>query len=338
MKNLNRSILCLSAIAVSAFACSQSYTATELSTGGYAMAVALGIAGGQFASHATLWGPGGIVDIHPAGHAYSAINDMVGSLSVGYVGSGNTGQLPAIWRGSEASLLTVPFTFVGGRAMATDGVQVVGTASENDPERGIGALHAILWDLSAGTSVDLGKNAYVYGVGGGQQAGAVIGGKGTTAGYWSGSRSSYTDLHVRGFSASVCSDTDGTTQVGYLGADIRVRHEGRPRDIRFYSAVTWNGNSASVNYLPSDYRHSFATAITGDTIVGYGNTTDAIGMPRDSHAIAWVGPNRDYVDLHALLPAEMRTSRAIGVDESGNIVGYGVTTGNVLKSFIWRRQ
>lgn len=337
MKNLNRSILCLSAIAVSAFACSQSYTATELSTGGYAMAVALGIAGGQFASHAVQWGPGGMLDLHPAGYNYSAINDMVGTLSVGYVGAAS-GQIPAIWRGSASTILLVPFAYVGGRALATDGVQVVGTASEGDPERGVGALHAILWDLGAGTSVDLGKNAYVYGVGGGQQAGATLGSKGTTAGFWRGARNSYTSLHIAGYDVSVCSDTNGATQVGYLGVDIRVRNEAKPRDIRFYSAVAWNGSSDSVSFLPSAYRHSFATAITGDTIVGYGNTTDAIGTPRDSHAVAWVGPNHDYVDLHALLPADMRTSRAIGVDESGNIVGYGVTTGNILKSFIWRRQ
>lgn len=338
MMKLNRTVPCLSAIAASVVATSQTYTATELSTGGYAMGVALGVAGGQFASHAVQWGPGGMVDLHPSGYTYSAINDMVGTLSVGYVGAGTSGQIPAIWRGSASSILDVPFAYIGGRAVATDGVQVVGSASEGDPERGVGALHAILWDLGAGTSVDLGKNAYVYGVGGGQQAGAVLGSKGTTAGLWRGTRNTYTDLHVRGFDVSVCYDTDGATQVGYLGVDIRVRNEARPRDIRFYSAVAWNGSSASVTFLPSSYRHSFATAITGDTIVGYGNTTDAIGTPRDSHAVAWVGPNHDYVDLHALLPADMRTSRAIGVDESGNIVGYGVTTGNVLKSFIWRRQ
>ncbi|MBL9000851.1 MAG: hypothetical protein JNK25_06915, partial [Phycisphaerae bacterium] len=180
-----------------------------------------------------------------------------------------------------------------------------------------------------------GTDANAAGVGGGVQVGWQNGSRGPTAALWRGSRNSAVDLHVTGQDSSVASDTDGTIQVGYVGLDVRVRNEARPRDIRFYTAGYWSGTADSFTALPSPYRHSFALAISPGFIVGYGNTTDAIGTPRDSHAVAWVGPDHEFVDLHALLPADMRTSRATDVDASGSIVGYGVTYAGVVRSFIW---
>lgn len=316
----------------------QSYVAQEVSTGGYANAISNGVVGGIQTNRAALWTATGFVDLHPAGTSFSGVMGRRGDVSVGYAGTGTMAQWAVVWNGTAATTLATPFVSVAGRALATDGVQAVGYGTEGDPETGFGPQHALLWNLSTGGVVDLGKKAYVYGVGGGQQAGAKIGSKGTTAGYWRGTSNSYTDLHLRGTDVSVASDTNGVNQVGYVAIDVRVRNEARPRDIRFYSAGFWTGSAASFNYLPNPYRHSFALAIEGDTIVGYGNTTDAIGTPQDSHAGAWVGPNHDWVDLHALLPADMRTSRAMDVDEDGNIVGYGVTTSGVLRSFVWLRQ
>lgn len=336
--NNTKSILFLLAFAATTSAFSQSYVAQEISAGGLANCLSGQVAAGSLTNHATIWDGSGAHDVHPAGYAFSTIYGMSGSTSVGYGGISSLNQHPLIWQGAQATPLPVPFAYVVGKAIATDGAEVVGTASEGDAERGIGNSHVLLWNLANLSVVDLGKNMFVYGVGGGQQAGARTGSKGTTAGFWRGTANSFTDLHVRGYSVSLCSDTDGVTQIGYLGLDVRVRNEARPRDIRFYSAVTWNGSALTVNYLSSPYRHSFATQISGDTIVGHGNTTDAIGTPKESRAVAWVGPNRDFVDLHALLPLDMRTSTATGVDESGNIVGYGVTTANVVKSFVWIRQ
>lgn len=327
----------VAAIAVTAVQ-AQSYVAQEVTTGGYANAISNGVVGGIQGNRAVIWNATGVLELHPAGASFSGVMGRSGDVSVGYAGTASLAQWAVVWNGTAATTLATPFVSVASRALATDGIQAVGYGTEGDPERGVGPQHALLWNLATGSAVDLGKNAYVYGVGGGQQAGAKIGSKGTTAGFWRGTANSYTDLHIRGANVSIASDTDGVNQVGYYGVDIRVRNEAKPRDIRFYSAGYWTGSAASFNYLPNPYRHSFATAIQGDTIVGYGNTSDPIGTPIDSHAGAWVGPNHDWVDLHALLPADMRTSRATDVDEDGNIVGYGVTTSGVLRSFVWLRQ
>jgi len=316
----------------------QSYIAREVSAGGFANAIAGGIVGGSFGNHAYLWSEIGSTDLHPAGSTFSAIYGRSGNLSVGYAGTAALSNGPVMWLGATASSLPVAFAYVAGRAVATDGIQIVGYGTEGNPERGAGAQHVLLWDVQTSNVIDLGKNMLVSGVGGGQQAGARLGSNGSTAGYWRGAANTFTDLHPRGADVSVATGTDGSVQVGYYGVDVRVRVEAKPRDIRFYSAGTWTGTAASFTYLPSPYRHSFALGIQGDTIVGYGNTSDAIGFPKESHAVAWIGSERAYVDLHALLPAEMVTSRANAVDEQGNIVGYGVTNGGQVKSFIWVRQ
>jgi hypothetical protein len=307
-----------------------------LSTGGFANAVSLGVAGGTVGNHAVLWSNGHALDVHPAAYTFSAISGRRDGLSVGYAGTTSTAQHAIVWRGTLASPLPVPFDYVIGRAVATDGVQIVGSANEGDPERTVGDAHALLWDAATGEVSDLGLNSTLYGVGGGVQVGVTQGSNGPSAALWRGTPNSYVNLHVPGLDASVATATNGPTQVGYIGLDVRVRHEGRPREIRFYSAGLWSGTAASFTSLPSPYRQSFALAITGETIVGYGNTTDAIGTSRDSHAVAWVGSNHTFVDLHPLLPADMRTSRATAVDEQGNIVGYGVTTDGTVRSYVWR--
>ncbi len=315
----------------------QAYSTKAVSEGGFANAVSGGVIGGSIGSHAVLWTGSGVVDLHPEGSSFSAINGRSGTLSVGYAGNASLDQSPVIWQGTTPSVLSVPFSYVIGRAVATDGSQVAGLVTEGDPERGVGATHAMLWDLGTGTTTDLGKDNTINGVGGGVQVGTALGSKGATAAMWRGTANSFVDLHVAGYDSSVATGTNGQIEVGYIGIDVRVRHEGRPRDIRFYSAGFWSGSAESFTWLPSAYRHTFALAVKGNVIVGYGNTTDAIGLPQESHAVAWVGASHDFVDLHALLPADMRTSRALSVDESGNIVGYGVTTGGVVRSYVWSR-
>ena len=316
----------------------QTYTVQEVSSGGYANTISNGVVGGTMGNHAALWTAAGMLDMNPAGATFSGVNGRSGQISVGFAGTASLNQWPVIWDGSVASILETPFDSIVGRVNNTDGIQAVGYGTEGDPERGLGAQHALVWDLQTGDVEDLGKKALVYGVGGGLQTGVELGGKGSTACFWSGTRNSATSLHARFMDDSVATDTDGEIQIGYYGSNVRVRREARPREIRFYSAGYWTGSADSFTNLPNPYRHSFALAIQGDTIVGYGNTTNAIGNPIHSHAVAWIGPNRDYIDLHGLLPFDMLTSRATDVDEDGNIIGYGVTTTGTLKSFIWLRQ
>ncbi len=337
MKNTRfTSVLILAAAAVMSQA--QTYAVREISAGGQANAISGGVVGGSLNGGAILWNETGSINMHPAGYTFSAIFGLNGNMSVGYAGTSSTAQSPLMWVGTSPTVLPVPFAYLIGRATATDGLQIVGTATEGNLERGFGASHALLWNVADGSVVDLGKNNTVLGVGGGVQVGTKLGSKGTTAGMWRGTAASFVDLHPRSYDVSIACDTNGAVQVGYVGLDVRVRSEGRPRDIRFYSAGYWTGSATSFTYLPSPYRHTFALGIKGDTIVGYGNTSDAIGTPIASQAAAWVGDAHDFVDLHALLPADMRTSRATGVDEYGNIEGFGVTTSGTVRSYVWIRQ
>lgn len=307
-----------------------------ISTGGLAYSISAGVVGGTVGSHAALWSHGQVLDIHPGAYTFSSVAGRWGNLSVGSAGTGSLAQSAVMWQGTTASTLPVPFDSVVARATATDGVQIVGTANESDPETGVGDVHALVWNLSTGETVDLGRDHTLFGVGGGVQVGITQGSNGSTAALWRGTANSYVDLHLPGLDDSFACGTNGAIQVGYVGLDVRVRNEARPRFIRFYSAGYWSGTAGSFNYLSSPYRHSFALGIKGGTIIGYGNTTDAIGTPRDSHAVAWVGTEHTFVDLHSMLPTDMRTSRATGVDEQGNIVGYGVTTAGVVRSYVWR--
>lgn len=310
-------------------------SAKLVSTGGYVNTISAGMTGGSFGSHAVLWSGQTATDVHPDGFSFSAINGRSGGLSVGYAGTGSLAQSPMVWQGTTATALTVPFAYVTGRAVATDGLQIVGYANEGDPERGIGAAHALIWDIATGAVSELGNDGTINGVGGGVQVGYEMGSNGSNATLWRGTANSKVNLHVTGQDVSMACGTNGVIQVGYVGLDVRVRQEARPRDIRFYSAGYWSGTAESFTYLPSTYRHSFALAISGETIAGYGNTTDAIGTPQFSHAVAWVGSEHTFVDLHSYLPADMRTSRAVAVDETGRIAGYGETTDGVVRSYVW---
>lgn len=332
--------LLLSTLAISLVASAvhaQSYSVQELAGNGFGNSIANGIAGGSVGNHATLWTSGGIVDLNPEGAEVSGILECFGSFSAGFAGAGQD-QYPIVWDGLKPNALSVPFQFVLGRAVATDGAQVVGNAYDFDVETGVGKGHALLWDLSTQNVVDLGKDVQAFGIGGGMQVGVRFGSKGSMAGYWTGNRNSFINLHPRGYDASVASDTDGKVQVGYVGVDVRVRHEARPRKVRFNSAVIWTGSEDVYEGLFSPYEQSFAKEIEGDTIVGHGNDMDVRLTYGPSHAVAWVGPSHSFIDLHAMLPADMRTSTAAGVDEHGNIVGYGVSTTGQIRSFVWFRN
>lgn len=317
----------------------QSYVVSELSPTGTVQCISGGLIGGMSAGgHAYLWSVAGSTDLHSTAYTNSMVTGRSGSLSVGYGTVSSLVQVPLAWVGTTMTEWPMPEDIINCRFLATDGTQIVGNGYEGDPETGLGAVHAFVWNFDSGEVTDLGKKRMVYGVGGGTQVGVKLGSKGSTAMLWHGTDNSATDIHPKDYDISVATDTDGQLHVGYAGIDIRVRNEARPRKIRFYTASYWTNAANSFTPLFSPYRHSYALGIEGDTIVGYGNLTDVIGNPKESRAVAWVGPNHDYVDLHALLPSNMRTSAAKGVDAQGNIVGFGYTTAGQLKTFVWMRQ
>jgi hypothetical protein len=184
--------------------------------------------------------------------------------------------------------------------------------------------HALLWNGTAASVVDLHPAGFNFsganGVWGGSQVGA---GRGPATGFsthallWNGTAASVVDLHPAGFLGSVASDVWGTEQVGWGYDQGAYNH-----------ALLWHGTAASVVDLhPAGYGRSWAYAVSNGIQVGYA----------DSGAIAWSGTAERAVNLHQFLPGlgqNFTSSIAYAIDSNGTIAGSAGTAGR-LYAVIW---
>ncbi|MBL0311145.1 MAG: hypothetical protein IPP78_00240 [Holophagaceae bacterium] len=344
------------------------YTAIDLTPAGYGVANAAtnGMAAGltstsplAFSGRAALWTNSGLVDLHPALldnpalglTGRSTITGSAVNLQVGWGAGSVTGNRSAAmaWRDTpeSATILSLPFASSSSQAVKTDGVQIVGFANPYIKDgTTIGPTRAIVWDAATGTAVDLGdggNGAQALGVGGGQQVGYVFRG-GINAALWTGSDKSLLVIHPKNAAASQANGTDGIRQVGWAGYDVRVRSEAAKgsHDARFNYATVWTGTVASattihpypINNPTTSFSHSYATAVNGQTIVGYAGDQTAIGTPAYNHAIVWDG-SLNSIDLNAFLPAGFVGSQAFSVDAQGNIAGVMSTADGQRHAVLW---
>lgn len=338
----------------------QTYTVVELvpnSSASSANSIATAAAGYSIyavapRTHATLWNSSTQTDLHPA-FLDEAVNGIYGSstvlgstdnLQVGW-GYGPTLQnryAPVIWRGTAdtASMLTIPFTNVGGQALATDGDQIVGYGiGLNSDGTATGPTHAVVWDVATEQAVDLGdggNGAQALSVGGGQQVGYVIKSV-QNAALWKNSANSLVVLHPKDAIISVAYGTDGVSQVGYSGYDVRVRAEATKGNKyrRYNYAMAWFGTAESaVNIHPYPFTHSYAKAINGAWIVGYATDASNTGTPSINHAIAW-DSTYQATDLNTFLPVQFIGAQALSVDDQGNVAGVAFTADGVRHAVIW---
>ncbi|MBL0212044.1 MAG: hypothetical protein IPQ13_14205 [Holophagaceae bacterium] len=315
---------------------------------------------GAYTGHAAMWAPGGLVDLHPdlllddpaAGlFGRSVINGLAGGLQVGWGTGKATGNRAAAmaWHDSAASaaVLGLPFAAYASQALKTDGFQIVGSANPFIKDgTTFGPPHAIVWDAITGAAVDLGdggNGAQALGVGGGQQVGYVI--RGTfNAALWTGSDRSLLVIHPKNAAASQANATDGVRQVGWAGYDVRVRSEAAKgnHDARFNYATMWTGTVESattihpypINNPTNSFSHSYATAVNGQTIVGYAGDQTAVGTPAYNHAIVW-DASLNSIDLNAFLPTGFVGSQAFSVDAQGNIAGVMSTANGERHAVLW---
>lgn len=334
------------------------YTAVDLTPGGYGLASAA--SGGQAAGYTTavpasgspraaLWTGDGLIDLHPAviGGAVgsrSAVTGFAGNLQVGWGAGSLTGNrsVALAWRDSaaSASILSVPFLSWGSQALATDGNQIAGYAGSYARDNTTaGPVHAMLWNAATGAATDLGdggKGAQALGVGGGKQVGYVIQGS-FSAALWSGSSKSLVVIHPKGAVSSVANATDGAQQVGYSGYDVRIRAEANKgaNSAIFNYATVWYGSAASATVIhPYPFRHSFATGVSGSIIVGYAADQASIGTPAYYHAIVWDAAYQ-ATDLNAFLPAGFVGAQAFSVDQGGYIAGVMSTAAGERHAVLW---
>ena len=331
------------------------YQATVLSQTGFGSTVSGGTVGGYSGSgvsaRATLWDfAGNPTDLHPqallGANSRSTINDQSGLISVGGGASNSTlGRSRAIkWDGATASFLAAPFDVYMSNAIATDGVQIVGTAYPYDTFRDAitaGDSHAIVWDAATGSViVDLyrGKPIVVNGVGGGKQVGYELRNS-TEARMWNGDPRTPINLHPAAFHASVANDTDGATQVGYVGLDRQVYGEKRGRRVRFNYASVWTGTQASFQTLDmGTFSDTYAVRISHGVIAGSGEFSTFNGIAQHTHAVVWSGAFRTLSDLHQFVPEEFTDSRAIDIDAQGNIAGYAWNNKGRIVPVVWTPQ
>ena len=150
-------------------------------------------------------------------------------------------------------------------------------------------------------------------------------GNATHAVLWHGTAVSLVDLNPTGFDQSHVFGAEGNSQVGdaSTAAQLFVPH-----------AMLWLSTAASaVDLTPPGYDRATAIGVSGNLQVGYGHDPT---LSLTDHALVWSGTPGSVVDLHQFLTSNFSTSAALGVDSSGNIVGYGFDPDtNTSSAILW---
>ncbi|MBI5284052.1 MAG: hypothetical protein HY874_03075 [Chloroflexi bacterium] len=266
--------------------------------------------------------------VNGPGSVGGALNAIQGGLKAGwwwwpyscYVG----GQWQTCYS-RQASAIEADGTFrnlqVSGweysHAVATDGVQIVGTASTDDASGNVYSA-AALWQRNStgGFSYTLLSNPFgaahssASAVYDGRQYGsywnAGVQFNGYHACMWSGSASTPVDMRPPGAAAASISGADLGQQCGTVDGH----------------ATLWSGAASSTTdihpagYLSSSLADVHLGAQVGSAVLGSA-----------THAMIWAGDAMRYVDLHARLPANFTSSVANGVDVLPNGAIHVVGTG-----------
>jgi len=219
-----------------------------------------------------------------------------------------------------------PTGYAGSAATGASGTFQVGYGAGSGIPTGTGQDHALLWNGSAASMVDLNPAGFEYSeavaVSGNLQAGS---GKGPATSnqfhalIWNGTAQSYLDLNPTGFSHTQILGASGTYQAG-LGAGPSTDGESH--------AMLWSGTAASkVDLHPAGYSSSAAWAASGESQVGYAHV--ATGM---DHAMLWHGTANSAVDLN---PLGFDESQGTGASDNAQ-VGRGYAPGYFgARALLW---
>lgn len=286
---------------------------------GTALAIGDGQQAGSANNHAALWlgSAASRVDLNPASWTQSVAAGVGGGRQVGsatrsVVCTTKKGQCPGgvrtefhpfMWSGSAASavdLTPLGLGFGAGRALATDGVQQVGTGFQVIGVNAFAGPFAVVWSGAADTAVNLNppdsSTSQANGVYGGQQVG--YGYVPSRALLWKGSADTKVELHPAGYDSSEASATNGVQQAGsgFVGnASNSVAHR---------HALLWSGSAESVvdlnQFLPPGYTDAAATGIdAAGNVVGWASKGPS-DVPANVHAVMWKPVAPDAVFAQAL--------------------------------------
>jgi len=195
-----------------------------------------------------------------------------------------------------------------------------------------GKLHAMLWNGTAASAIDLHppgltlptSSSRAYGVSSTNQVGYAIadGISGSPhATLWSGTGASAVDLHPMNFIDSIAHGVSGGKQVGSGTSNFGGNSH----------AILWSGTAASaVDLNPSNFITSSGYGISGGKQAGY-------GFPSSNsshwHALLWSGTAASAVDLN---PTGFTESVAHGISSAGQVgYGFGTGTGSRNHALVW---
>lgn len=269
-----------------------------------------------------------------------------------------SGGGPALWDGPNHSYQVLNTNgFIGAEVNGVGGGKQVGYGIAGGHE------HALLWSGAANPPINLHNTAFLgtiaYGTNGNKQVGAggvVQGGNVSHAVLWHGSAQSAVNLHPAGYQNSEAYSVWGDVQVGSAA--------GGPTG---GGAALWRGTAESMQLLPTPVTHTTgdAFAVHGNqavgrivdfaavvwdidkwtyTSLGSGFAVDTngtnqvgyVGPAFEERALVWAGSEASRLDLHQFLPAGFTRSLARGIDENGNIVGYGSLSGVGTVPIVWK--
>jgi hypothetical protein len=269
--------------------------------------------------HAILWnGSGEPVDLTPTASGSNGASATDGAHQVGQAGGH-----AMLWSGTPESAVDLHPTglseFTYSIANGVHGDQQVGDGIAINTNQTINFYHALLWNGSAGSVVDLNPASFddsaavatdgIYQVGYG--AGSGTSGNGHAL-LWNGTANSAIDLNPTnlGYASSGAFGVGGVQQVG-TGA----RADGSG------SALLWSGTADSaVNLQPASL-----SGVTITDAFAYGtNGVHQVGSVAGDffhHAVAWSGTADSAMDLNPLLPFSSWISDAFSINAQGDIFG-----------------
>jgi hypothetical protein len=184
--------------------------------------------------------------------------------------------------------------------------------------------HALLWNNTAASVVDLTPPGFTYAIADGIQGNTQVGygqanPTSTHALLWHGTAA----RHPAGFQHSSAHGIDGNSQVG----------KGTPIDSQDWQALLWHGTAASaISLHPPGFKHSEAHDVQGNTQVGWGFIQQSFDL--HTHALMWHGTAASIIDLHP--PTGYEHSLVYEVD-GNNQIGNGQLqlSGGPTHALLW---
>jgi hypothetical protein len=270
---------------------------------------------------AAIWnGPGNAyTSLHPSsGFDWTRAQAASGDRQFGFGKGAATGGLEhaLTWSGSAGSVLDMhPSQFAVSRIAYAHDSHQVGIASL-DPggflQGNRGNNRALLWTDGVAGATDLHPAGHTFSEAFGTYNDVQVGVVDSEAALWRGTAKSYVNLAKPGTWFSEAHGVFGDMQIGYANVG--------PDELNSEShALVWFGTAESaIDIHPDGFLRSRAFAVSAWGIAGVAGGSN----PFDIHAVAWLGPEREFLDLSVVLGSDYTESWAVGINDAGNIYGF----------------